>query len=88
MHIYKYILNIYIYIYINFKFPTHFCNGSNGLLKWEENYMFLLPWLNLKINFQNELVIWVANSAEMDENLGGKLLVQKMHLWNKFMAIY
>ena len=42
--------------------------------------MFLLPWLNLKINFQNELVISVANSAEMDENLGGELLVQKMHL--------
>ena len=32
------------------------------------------------INFQNELVFGVADLAQMDENLGGKLLVQKMLL--------
>ena len=49
--------------------------------------MFLLSWLNLaNINFQNELVPEVANSAQMDQILGGELLVQKMR--NKFMVTY
>ena len=30
----------------------------------------------------------IANSAQMDENLGGKLLVQKMLLWNEFAVKY
>ena len=34
----------------------------------------------LQINFQNKLVLGVANSAQMDKKLGGKLLVQKMFL--------
>ena len=43
--------------------------------------MFLLSWLNLcKYQLQNKLVLGVANSAQMDEKLGGKLLVQKMFL--------
>ena len=32
------------------------------------------------INFQNELFSGEANSAQMDEKLGGELLVQKMLL--------
>ena len=42
------------------------------------------PFAN--INFQNELVLGVAYSAQMDEKLGGKLLVQKILLWNEFMV--
>ena len=34
----------------------------------------------VNINFQNELVLGVANSAQMEENVGGKLLVQKILL--------
>ena len=39
------------------------------------------------IKLQNELVLGVANSAQMDEKLGEKLLVQKMLLRNEFMVV-
>ena len=43
--------------------------------------MFPLSCLNLaNINFQNEFILGVANSAQMDEKLGGKLLFQEMLL--------
>ena len=41
--------------------------------------MFLLSWLNLcNIDLQNKLVLGMAISAQIDEKLGGKLLVQKI----------
>ena len=50
----------------------------------EENYMFLLSLLNFcKYQLQNKLVLGVTNLAQMDQKLGGKLLVQKILPWNE-----
>ena len=52
--------------------------GPMGFLKvdlWEESYIFFYHG--------NELALEVANSSQMDEKLGGELLVQKLLLWSK-----
>ena len=35
------------------------------------------------VKFQNKLVLGVAKAAQMDEKLGGKLLVQNILLWKE-----
>ena len=52
-----------------------------------KNTCFFYPCKTFaNFNFQNELVLRIANSAKMNGNLGGKLLVQKMLLSNEFIV--